>query len=380
MDQIRWVILAGQYPPTAGGVSDYTRLAANALAAAGVEVHVIAPGLSGLTPEHESVHFHNISGPFNFRSLLQASAILKTIPHPYRLLVQYVPYSYGYKAMNLPFALWLFGRSFRDEIQVMWHEVAFPLRRGYPRRHQFLAMVQWAMAFFVARAGKIHYISVPMWKSWLQPMLKTGASMIWLPVFSNAPDSPDADKVAQIRHQIGNGRTIIGHFGTFGPDLCEDLSRIFPTLLNAPDRVALFIGRKGERFIKELLESHPELQERVRATGGLASADLVNHLAACDLMIQPYLDGVSSRRGSVMASMAIGLPIVTNRGVPTESIWSEMDAVAIVPTDEPQEYIRRAEELLRDPELRRGYRARSRALYEQYFSVQRTVEILLSND
>ena len=39
----RWAILTGEYPPQAGGVSDYTRLVAEGLAAVGDEVAVYAP-------------------------------------------------------------------------------------------------------------------------------------------------------------------------------------------------------------------------------------------------------------------------------------------------------------------------------------------------
>ena len=40
---IRWVILTGEYPPQSGGVSDYTRLVVEGLAAVGDEVAVYAP-------------------------------------------------------------------------------------------------------------------------------------------------------------------------------------------------------------------------------------------------------------------------------------------------------------------------------------------------
>ena len=39
----RWAILTGEYSPQSGGVSDYTRLVAEGLAAVGDEVAVYAP-------------------------------------------------------------------------------------------------------------------------------------------------------------------------------------------------------------------------------------------------------------------------------------------------------------------------------------------------
>jgi len=49
---LTWAIITGEYPPQAGGVSDYTRIVAEALVAAGDEVHVWTPAVSGA--EHRS--------------------------------------------------------------------------------------------------------------------------------------------------------------------------------------------------------------------------------------------------------------------------------------------------------------------------------------
>ena len=46
----RWAVLTGEYPPQPGGVSDYTRLVAEGLAAVGDEVAVYAPP-QGLGPD-----------------------------------------------------------------------------------------------------------------------------------------------------------------------------------------------------------------------------------------------------------------------------------------------------------------------------------------
>ncbi len=48
-------------------------------------------------------------------------------------------------------------------------------------------------------------------------------------------------------------------------------------------------------------------------------------------MIQPYPDGISSRRTSAMAGLALGLPIVSTSGHLTETIWAEHAAVVLTP-------------------------------------------------
>ncbi len=65
---------------------------------------------------------------------------------------------------------------------------------------------------------------------------------------------------------------------------------------------------------------YPELQDRARAHGladeviwtGYVSAELVTEiLLAADLFLAPFEGGISSRRGSLMAAIVHGLPIVS---------------------------------------------------------------------
>ena len=93
--------------------------------------------------------------------------------------------------------------------------------------------------------------------------------------------------------------------------------------------------------------------------------------------MQPYPDGVSSRRTTVMAGLAHGRPVATTAGPLTEPVWSETGAVALAPVAEPGGLARLAEALLADPEARDRLAAAARLTYEQIFSLERTVVALL---
>ena len=62
--------------------------------------------------------------------------------------------------------------------------------------------------------------------------------------------------------------------------------------------------------------------------------DLSAHIAACDLFVQPYPDGITSRRTSAMACLSQARPVVTTTGHLTEPLWAESDAVALVDVDD----------------------------------------------
>ena len=76
----------------------------------------------------------------------------------------------------------------------------------------------------------------------------------------------------------------------------------------------LLIGRGANRFRDSLLESNVDGEDRVAAAEDLPSKDVAAHLKACDLVVQPYPDGVSTRRSTAMAGLACGVPTVTNLG------------------------------------------------------------------
>ena len=59
-------------------------------------------------------------------------------------------------------------------------------------------------------------------------------------------------------------------------------------------------------FATRLVDRHPSWRSRVHAAGYLSTADLSAHIAACDLFVQPYPDGITSRRTSAMACLSRG--------------------------------------------------------------------------
>jgi glycosyltransferase involved in cell wall biosynthesis len=138
----------------------------------------------------------------------------------------------------------------------------------------------------------------------------------------------------------------------------------------------LLMGRGSQAMHDELVGRYPELSGRLHATGTLAAAELSLHLSACDLMLQPYIDGVSSRRTSVMVGLSHGVPIVTTSGRLTEPLWQESEAVALVPIENIEALVETAKRLLSDAVIRRRMSAAARALYDERFAVERTIAAL----
>ncbi len=377
-----WHVITGEYPPQPGGVSDYTRQLVRGLAEAGDQLEVWAPRSEvreGSATGDPGVTVHRLPDRFGPRSLWRLARDLKRWPAPRRILVQYVPRAFGLKGANLPFCLWLRCRR-RDSTWVMFHEVMF-LADGDPRvSRKALAFANQLMATLVAGAAERVFISIPGWRPMLEPLLRPGTSVTWLPVSSSVPVLKDAAATAAIRTRYGNGRPLVGHFGTYGRAVGALLGRTLQDLLGLSDCHVLLLGDGSDVACRALTATYPSLAGRLFATGRLDEHDLSHHVAACDLMLQPYPDGISSRRTSAMVALAHGRAVVTTAGWLTEPMWAEEGAAVLVPVNDPQALAAAAAMILFDVSQREAIGRRAAALYEARFDARHTIAALRACD
>jgi len=365
-----WAILTGEYPPQRGGVADYTHAVANALAEKGDEVHVWAPQC-GAEELPGSVTVHRLAG-FDHDSLAMIGDDLAVLAKPLRVLVQYVPHAFGWKGMNVPFCLWLSRLEY--PLWIIFHEVRFPFRWSQPPLHNLLAGVTRIMSSLLARSAERIFIAIPAWTS----LLPRGTKTEWLPVPTNCASEVDPGDVAALRQRLGEG-PIIGHFGTYGKLIAPFLQTAVPLLLDTdPQLRVLLLGDGAEKFAENYFASHPEHKGQLIVAGRQSAYQVACHLAACDVILQPYPDGVSSRRGSVMASLALGLPIVTTKGPLSEAFWEESGAVLMVPVEREHALARGVQSLLENRARRDQVGRKARELYGRYFSLEHTIESLRS--
>ena len=376
---MHWHIVTGEYPPQPGGVADYTRLVARELARAGDEVQVWAPECAGPTPVDPGVTVTRLPGHFGRRARQELGAALDRSPRPFRLLVQYVPHMYGMHGMNVPFCLWLRSRR-TDGPWVMFHEVAFPIVRGQKLTQRILARVQRWMAAIVARAAAKIWVSIPAWEPTLRELAPRIGPVAWLPVPSNMPTTASSHESAAVRTRLGiePGDSLVGHFGTFGGNIASALAAILPIVLEKNGRAALLVGRGAGEFKASFDADHPELTRRIHAAADLDANAVADHLAACDVLLQPYADGVSSRRTSMMTGLALGIPTVTSDGPLTEPIWRLERLALLAPAADVAAHATLADRLLEDPVERRAIAERAARGYATRFSIDHAVGRLRS--
>lgn len=358
-----WHIITCEYPPQIGGVSDCTATYA-ALLGADRPTHVWCPSSDGNeAAPAPGVSVHRDFGHFSIGDLKRVGTLLNQRPAPRRLFVQWVPHGYGHRSINLAVACWLLARAWRshDDVQVLIHEPCAPLSL-HPAR-LFAALVHRLMLVFVCLGASIVWESTPSWAPVIRPFLLGRTRPRWLPIPAATAGMPLGERAAADTSRP----LVVGHFGTFPPSVTPLLDGALQAVLARSDARVRLIGRGSEQFRTEFLRHRSQFASRIDATGVVPVDRLDAELTACDVMVQPYPDGISARRTSALALLRVGLPVVTNRGQLCEPFWEQERAVALTALPDGPCIGDATLRLLGDATARTALASNAQAMYARYF-------------
>ena len=301
---------------------------------------------------------------------------------PTTILVQYVPTGFGLRGANIPWCRWLLERSRRhgNDVRVMFHEPYFEFT-WRPIRQNALAIVERVMAKMLLRAASRVYLSTDAWRRYLSPYMPAGRSkdLITLPIPSAIPRCDRVSDIAERRGQLLGTSThqLVGHFGTFGSQMTPMLEAVLTQILSGdPNVSAVCLGSGSDEFVRSLVAAVPKFRGRVIGTGRISRSDAALTLSACDLILQPYPDGVTTRRTSVMASLVNARAVLTTTGHLTEPVWADTGAVALVPALDTDAFVAAARALLANDDDRAALAARGAKVYRERFALDHTIRTL----
>jgi glycosyltransferase involved in cell wall biosynthesis len=382
-----WHLLTGEYPPEGGGIADYTALLARALADAGRDAHVWTP--ARVEPSAGAgVTVHAMEG-FSGGALSKLGAELDRFPAPRRLLVQYAPQAWGLRGMNVAFCRWLLARRRAgDDVRVMFHEPFFPFGWQRPQRNLLAAVNRW-MAWLLLRASTRAYVSIRAWEELLRPLAPRGLTLTTFPIPSTIPYVDDPREVRRRREYVTEGadRPVFVHFGTYGGMIAPMLTEALRALVaRRPDARVVLLGIGAPEYADRLRAADARFADGLVALGVLSGGDVSLYLQAADVAIQPYPDGADTRRTTLMACLANGVPTVTTRGRFTTTDVT-LSVAGYAAAGEPRLVGEIAAAIQAEPDTTvvgafsdLPLREATRAAYQRYFAMEHTVARLLADE
>ena len=405
---MRVCLVTAEFPPMQGGVGDYTNELGKALAALGVEVHVITSKLqeTSRTTQHATRSTPYASRkPQSSGDVLRASCFLHPVvekwgwscwraiagivrqERPDILHVQYQAAAYAmHPAINfLPLRMRLAGAG-RPRTVVTFHDLRVPYlfpKAGPLRWQVVLALARWSDAVIVTNtADQAKLKPYP-----LQPYL--------IPIGSNIKPTLPAgyDRAAQRAcWGVGPDDFLLCHFGFINErkgveTLMLALSALVKDpMLSCSPRLLMIGGKVGSsdptnvaclRRVEALI-AELGLEERVLWTGFTPPQEVSANFAAADCCVLPYREGASFQHGTLMAALAHGMAIITTypnlesqipnaqNGQRHPAELRDGENVLLVPPDDPQALEAAIIKLATSPELRRRLREGARKLSRHF--------------
>lgn len=356
--RIAWV--TPDYPPDRGGVSDHSHEMVNALRAVGHEVLVC-----------RRPHEHGFA-------LLNAEL---TRYRPDLVVLAFTPLGYAPRTGGLAPALMRWsvglGKRLQCDTLLLAHEVGLPVvhhLRNLEPKFAALGAAQIAQfSILAASFDSVLFSNAGTYRDWARRVPPLANRIRTVRICSNIPYVAHQDpRSALVRAGYTVAPTTILFFGTGHQSVLLDyVERAFQALLLLePNACLVIVGMSAEK-LRQQRPSLAELGARVQALGYVPGEHVSEWLQLAALVLAPLIEGVSARKGTVMAALQHGQAVVTTRGTQTLNDIQWDDICILTPLD-CEAFAAVAVRAFRDPSWRAAVGGRARAEYEAHASASVT--------
>jgi glycosyltransferase involved in cell wall biosynthesis len=351
---VRLALCCSESPGEIDGIRDYTMHLAEAIRAnegTAVDLYMRTPIGTWLTSPSDGSPTNETR---SFSSGLKAYDAV---------VVQYNPFMYGRWGFApwLPLGLWRMRRARScEQIALMVHEPYVPMVNW-----RWALMGLWQRSQLVAAlwGTQLAFASIQTWSASVG-RLPFAPATHHLPVGSNLPDARTARRDERVRLRIGDNALIVAAFstGVAGRLVSHVVAAVNEIARGGLEVVLLNLGA-GAPPLRGSIAS----EVRVVEPGRLPPDRLARKLATADLFLAPFVDGVSSRRTTVMAALQHGIAVVGTTGPLTDELLISGDFLELAPVDDLGAFVRAALRLASNSDERRSLGEAGRKSYEDNF-------------
>jgi glycosyltransferase involved in cell wall biosynthesis len=275
------------------------------------------------------------------------------------LILQYNPFLYGRRG----FAPWLVRDLFRvrarrrhPTLVLYAHETSMPMD-GW--RKTLMGLWQRAQLRAVHAAADISFATVEKWTAQLAKAVPRRRA-VHMPVGSTLPDMRRARDTT--RASLGATQRLVvttlssGHESHLVSYVVDAVTRIADLV---PGVLVLTLGAGAHAVNVRGVE--------VKRPGEIPAAELAALVAASDLFLAPLVDGISTRRTSMMAALQHGVAVLGTDGLLTDTMLKTSGSLLLCRTGDRHGFVESAAALAVDEPRRTMLAASGRALYARAF-------------
>lgn len=338
-------ILSGAFPPQFDGIGDHTWRLSQELAARGQEITVFT-SLGPARPKPPGVDVVGCFDPNKPQTIQKLPHALHEAGRFDWLVLQYNPFSFGPRG----FAPWLVGAlgKARTPLALMLHESYVPV---WPWRFTLMRLWQYPQFALLVKMARALFVSTERWLP--QVRRCTTRRCLALPVGSNLPALPLSKGEARAKLGFPADALLLGTFG-------------FTHVSKRTEWVGATARRIHKRFPRTQVLTVGQTSDSLRLACGavpvhehglLPGPEASLRLRAMDLFLAPLVDGMSPRRGSVIAALQHSLPVCSTFREYTDRFLLDFvsPAFSLTPGDNEtlftQAALEMAETLVEQPDL-----------------------------
>ena len=400
MAELRALFITGEFPPMQGGVGDCTNEIAKELAARGAQIRVLtstkaADATRNLQPWHQPPGRVSAISPLIEQWNWSSLRVIKNVTREFEPDVVHIQYQTG--AFGMHPAIDFLPRYFRFRSG----DVGRAPRRGLAYPRVVTTFHDLRVPYLFPKAGPV--------RGWVTRELARSSDAVvvtnaedydaiiphsthcaLIPIGSNVPTvlPADFDRAAwRMRYGVTENETLLCYFGFLNES--KGGETLIRALAQSPKAKLTMIGGQvgasdptNAAYLEKVraLISKLGLTDRVSWTNYTSPEIVTANFLASDICVLPYRDGASYRRGTLMAALAHGMPIVTTAprdvGAIHESPLPRLrdgENCLLVPPDDPTALALTILHAMASPELRAKIGAGAREL-AQHFTWDKIVQ------
>ncbi|GAB4509458.1 MAG: glycosyltransferase family 4 protein [Anaerolineae bacterium] len=344
-------LITGEYPPMQGGVGAYTRVLALTLATQGYDIALLSSTQSrtDLVDSHLDLT-HTIA-----RWNMPALYAIRRWAEQKRLDVVSLQFETAAYAMS-PWMHYLPDALGKIPVVTTFHDLLVPYL--FPKAGRLRDWI--VMRLARASAGVIATNHEDMAR--LQELPNAHLIPIGSNILTDVPTDYNRHSYRQ-RAGVESGGYLLAYFGFINQSkgvetLLQALSKLRADDL--PFHLVMIGGRTGasdpsNAAYAEKIDTiihNMRLDRYIHWTGFVTDAEVSGFLRASDMVVLPFRDGASYRRGSLMAAIQHGCAIITTHPQVEISTFQDGENMLLVPPNDPAEIVKAIKYLMISPALR----------------------------